>query len=135
MTTQLFRFNVVGALGLLVQLSVLLGLRWCDVPVAVATLIAVETAVMHNFVWHERWTWPGMKGGTRAQRLARFHLTNGLVSLAGNVLLTAMFASAGLPVVLANVAAVAMCVALNFASAHLWVFCAKTWPTFHGHLH
>ena len=52
------KFNSVGAIGIGVQLSVLtllaghLGLNYL-----LATALAVETAVLHNFVWHEKWTW------------------------------------------------------------------------------
>ena len=69
------------------------------------------------------------------QRLARFHLSNGLISMAGNTVFTTALVTAGAPLLGANVAAVLTCALLNFAVAHLWVFCAKTWPTIHGHLH
>lgn len=134
MMTQFVRFNVVGVLGFAVQLATLLALHAAGVPVALATLIAVEAAVLHNFAWHERWTWAGTAAGTTAGRLARFHLANGLISIAGNVALTSAIVAAGAPLILANLAAVAACSLANFAAAHLWVFCAKTWPTFHGHL-
>ena len=51
-------FASVGALGLVVQLASLGALtwiaRWGYLP---ATVAAVEIAVIHNFLWHERWTW------------------------------------------------------------------------------
>ena len=56
----------------------------------VATALAVEIAVLHNFVWHQRVTWKDRPGGSpreAAFRLTRFHLGNGLISLVGNVLL------------------------------------------------
>jgi hypothetical protein len=67
--------------------------------------------------------------------LIRFHLTNGVVSIAGNALLTPALAEAGIALAAASLASVTVCAAANFASAHLVVFCAKTWPTLHGHLH
>jgi alkanesulfonate monooxygenase SsuD/methylene tetrahydromethanopterin reductase-like flavin-dependent oxidoreductase (luciferase family) len=61
MPTTLHRwlvFNFVGVLGFLVQLAALVLLmgrfRWGFGP---ATVLAVEAAVVHNFFWHERWTW------------------------------------------------------------------------------
>jgi putative flippase GtrA len=102
--------------------------------VALATCLAVEAALLHNFAWHERWTWAGCTMGTPARRLARFHVSNGLTSIAGNAALTTMLVHAGAPLVLANLVAVLTCALLNYASAVLWVFCAKTWPTVHGHL-
>ena len=135
MRQSILRFNIVGVIGFAVQLGVLVGLHAAGVPVMLATCLAVEAAILHNFIWHERWTWAGTTAGTRSGRLARFHLSNGLISIAGNVALTGVLVHAGAPLVLANVTSVLTCSMLNFAAAHLWVFCAKTWPTFHGHLH
>ena len=132
--TAFARFTIVGAMGFVLQLSALVAFDAAGLPVAVATCLAVEAAILHNFVWHERWTWAGMTTGTAAGRLARFHLSNGLISMAGNAVLTATLVDAGVPLVIANVSAVLTCALLNFAAAHLWVFCAKTWPTVHGHL-
>jgi putative flippase GtrA len=133
--TAFVRFNVVGIAGFVVQLGVLAVLGSLGVPVAVATCLAVEAALLHNFIWHEHWTWRGFAAGTRLQRLARFHLSNGLISIAGNAALTTALVAAGAPLLASDVVAVLMCALLNFAVAHLWVFCAKTWPTIHGHLH
>ena len=51
-------FNFVGAIGIVVQLAALHflihRLRFHYLP---ATALAVEAAVLHNFIWHERWTW------------------------------------------------------------------------------
>lgn len=135
MMTRFARFNVVGAIGFAVQLTLLVLLERAGLPVALATLVAVELTIVHNFIWHERWTWAGVAPGSAAARLARFHVSNGLISLAGNVVITSFLAGAGVALVAANIAAVMTCAVANFAVAHLWVFCAKTWPTFHGHLH
>src|SRR5207237_8971860 len=52
------KFNAVGGIGMLVQLGTLAvltnGLR---VNYLLATALAVEAAVIHNFLWHERFTW------------------------------------------------------------------------------
>lgn len=133
MVTTFVRFNVVGAFGFAVQAAALSILHAAGVPVALATCAAVEAAILHNFAWHERWTWAGRTSGSRAGRLAKFHASNGLISLAGNAALTTGLVHAGAPLVLANLAAVLTCALLNYAWATLWVFCAKTWPTVHGH--
>jgi putative flippase GtrA len=132
--TRFVRFNVVGIVGLVVQLGALIAFDRMGIPIVPATALAVEAALLHNFFWHERWTWAGVTSGSRAGRLARFHASNGVLSIAGNIALTSALVHAGAPLVVANVAAVLMCALLNFATAHVWVFCAKTWPTFHGHL-
>lgn len=90
-----------------------------------ATALAVEAAVLHNFVWHERWTWADRLGDNRTPwaRLARFHLVNGGVSLAGNLALMPLLVHfCGVPAVPANAVAVVACAAVNFAGADRFVF-------------
>ena len=116
-------FNAVGALGVAVQLCTLALLVRAEVPLPVATLLAVEAAVLHNFTWHERYTWKGITrpDGVLA-RLARFHALNGVISLVGNIAITTALAQAGLHPVLANGAAIAICSTLNFIAADRLVF-------------
>jgi putative flippase GtrA len=115
-------FAGVGVLGFVVQLAVvaaLIGLaRW---PAPAATALGVEAAVLHNFAWHRRWTWRDRVGSIRSQ-LLRFHLANGLTSLAGNVLLSIGLTRAGLNPLLANAIAVAMISFVNYALTDRWVF-------------
>jgi putative flippase GtrA len=120
-------FNGVGALGVVVQLSALgLLVNAGGVHYLVATAIAVETAVLHNFVWHQRWTWRDRPAASKyhlAVRLARFHLLNGVFSLVGNVAITALLAgTGGMDPVLANFVAIMMCSTLNFLGTHTLVF-------------
>ena len=120
-------FNAVGALGIGVQLAVLaLLVKGVGVGYLWATAAAVEAAVLHNFAWHQRWTWrdrPARSVRIVARRLAAFHLANGLVSIAGNLLLMAWLAGTlRLDPVLANVLAVAACSMVNFAAGTRLVF-------------
>jgi putative flippase GtrA len=120
-------FNGVGVLGVGVQVAtVAVLIRGADVHYLLATAIAVEAAVLHNFAWHQRWTWgdrPSASRTTTMDRLRRFHLLNGAVSLAGNVGLTAVL-SGGLRMdpVHANIAAILACSVLNFVASEVLVF-------------
>ena len=52
------KFNLVGAVGILVQFGVLFLLKSVmHFNYLAATALAVEVAVVHNFFWHERFTW------------------------------------------------------------------------------
>ncbi|HEY3836121.1 MAG TPA: GtrA family protein, partial [Bryobacteraceae bacterium] len=96
--------------------------RRLAVPLVPATAMAVELAVLHNFVWHETWTWKG-SGNNWPGRLWRYQLSNGILSIASNTILTYAFhKGARLPVPAANLAAIATGGLLNFAIAHYWVF-------------
>jgi putative flippase GtrA len=53
-----WKFNLVGAVGILVQFGVLFLLKSVlHFNYLAATALAVEAAVVHNFFWHERFTW------------------------------------------------------------------------------
>lgn len=111
----------------MVQLVVLATLIhvW-QVPYLAATALAVEAAVLHNFLWHQRWTWRDRalaSPSAIAGRLARFHLLNGSISIGGNLALTALLAgAAGLNPIVANVIAIAACSLANFAASETMVF-------------
>lgn len=133
-STSLFirwiRFNTVGALGVGVQLAVLSSLtKGAEINYLVATAAAVEAAVLHNFLWHERYTWRdrtrltnGVVPGVR-RRIVRFHLTNGLLSMVANLLLMRLFAGwLHLSLLLANVLSIIACSLANFAMSHFMVF-------------
>lgn len=122
------RFAVVGAGGFGLQLLALHALtNIVGVDYRVATVAAVEVAVLHNFIWHERWTWAGGEAATVWTRLARFHAATAVVSIAGNVALTAAFVAAfSWPVLVANTAAVALLSLVNFALADRWIFASGT---------
>jgi putative flippase GtrA len=85
------KFNLVGAIGIVVQLGALaLFTSVFRLDYMIATALAVETAVLHNFAWHERYTWAdrssqGWHGAVI--RLLRFNLTTGAVSIGGNLVL------------------------------------------------
>jgi putative flippase GtrA len=112
------RFNFVGIFGAGVQLGVLALLMRVHVEYLVATAMAIEVALLHNYVWHCRWTWAG-EGGS----LWRFHLSNGLISLVSNLLLMRLFTGAmGWPPVLSNATAITVTSLLNFVMASRWVF-------------
>jgi putative flippase GtrA len=91
-----------------------------------ATAIAVEIAVLHNFVWHERFTWADRPPSRLAHsliRLAKFNATNGAVSIVGNLLLMRLVVGQfRFNYVLSNCAAIAICSLLNFLLGDRFVF-------------
>ena len=120
------RFNAVGIVGVGVQLVLLALFRsvfgW---PIRLATILAVECTVLHNFVWHERWTWAHRKLDLRGlpARLLRFNISNGLISIAGNLVLMEVLAvRLHLHYMLSNIAAILACSVLNYFVSDRLVF-------------
>jgi putative flippase GtrA len=116
-------FLAVGWLGFALQLAVLAVLTSvADWPWLPATIVAVELAVVHNFLWHERVTWRD-RHDAGLKRFARFNLATGITSIAGNVALMAVFVGlVGVPPVAANVLAVVTMSVVNFFVSDRWVF-------------
>jgi putative flippase GtrA len=145
------KFNLVGAMGIGVQLAALFLLKTAlHFPYLVATAIAVEAAVLHNFIWHERFTWADRISAGRSQRktkpsrhsigtnvgwnplrrspgfcrrLWRFHLASGAVSMLGNLaMMKILVGSAPINYLMANAIAIAVCSLANFVLSDQWFF-------------
>jgi putative flippase GtrA len=138
------KFNLVGAIGLGVQLATFFlfksPLHW---NYLLATGLAVEVAVLHNFIWHEHFTWadriapltnkeqvhsrqklnvfrprPGF-----LRRLWRFHVANGAVSILGNLAMMRLLVGWGhMNYLVANMIAITVCALANFTLSDQWVF-------------
>lgn len=124
MIQRWLRFNAVGVAGILVQLGALAACKqFAELSTMAATALAVEIAVLHNFYWHERWTWGTRGTPGLGPRLLRFHLANGLVSIVSNLvwmrLLTGAFGMHYLP---ANLISIGVTALLNFALSERFVF-------------
>jgi len=127
MVLRWLKFNLVGIIGACLQISVLAACTYCaKLAYLPSTVVAVESTILHNFVWHERFTWRDRPAGPateRALRLLRFNGTNGAVSLLGNVLLMQLLVEQlHVPVLLANVAAILTCSVVNFILGDHFVF-------------
>jgi len=159
------KFNLVGGIGIVVQFAALFLLKSIlRFNYLAATAIAVEAAVVHNFVWHEQFTWvertnpertPADRlptdatwaeaqvgfvrscgaAGSRALskqksrlskalwRLLRFNLSNGAISILGNlVLMKVMVGQGHINYLVANAIAIMLCSLANFLVSETWVF-------------
>jgi putative flippase GtrA len=131
------KFNFVGGIGIGVQFAALFLLKSVlHFNYLAATAIAVEAAVVHNFVWHEQFTWVDRTKLDRTKsdrvpfrwrrslpRLLRFNLTNGAVSILGNLALMKVMVGQGhMNYLLANAIAITLCSLANFLVSETWVF-------------
>jgi putative flippase GtrA len=130
------KFNFVGGIGIVVQLAALTVFRsWLKLDYLLATGLAVEIAVIHNFLWHERFTWadrPAARPVHSLIRLAKFNASNGAVSIVGNlVLMRLLVGELKLNYVVANLFAIVLCSLVNFLLSDRLVFEAETLPRYH----
>ena len=114
------KFVVVGGSGTVLNTAVLYLLyRWLHVPLMAASAVAVEVAVVNNYLLHDRWTF-----GTRSPSLRRFAKFNAasLGGLAVNVLVLWLLTRVGLHYLVANLAGIAAAFAVNCALSATWVW-------------
>ena len=118
------KFNFVGLIGIGVQLLALALLKSAlHVNYLLATALAVEAAVLHNFLWHERFTWADRVAKARLAQFIKFNLTNGAISIFGNLLLMRFFAgSLRVPYLAANLVTITCCSVFNFMVGDRFVF-------------
>jgi putative flippase GtrA len=119
------KFNAVGALGVAMQLAALTIFHgWLRLDYLTSTALAVETAVLHNFVWHQRWTWRDRAEPSGViSRLLRFNLSAGLVSILINLALMRWQVGAHhAPYAIANLAAIVAGSVANFLLSDRFVF-------------
>jgi putative flippase GtrA len=131
------KFNLVGGIGIGVQFAALFLVKGVmHFNYLAATAISVEATVVHNFVWHEQFTWVDRTMPDRTKsgcnqprwrrslpRLLRFNLTNGAVSILGNLaLMKVMVGQAHVNYLLANAIAITLCSLANFLVSETWVF-------------
>jgi len=127
------KFNAVGGIGIVVQLVVLAVLKVAfHFDHLGATALAVETAVIHNFFWHQRFTWfdrislDRARTGDALARFLKFNLSTGAFSIIGNLsLMELLVGVVHLHYLVANMITISACSIVNFLVSDRWVFQEK----------
>jgi putative flippase GtrA len=123
------KFNLVGAIGMVLQLAALtLFNRWMVGHYLYASAAAIEVTLLHNFLWHWHYTWRDRReDATLVRRFVRFHLSSGLISILGNLALMQLLVHAAhLPLLVANLAAILCCSMANFYAGNKWAFAGRS---------
>jgi putative flippase GtrA len=118
------RFAIAGAGGLVVQIATLAVLvQVAQLHYVAATIIAVEAAILLNFVWHENWTWRDRGRSSWLPRLLRFNALTAVTSLVGSVVVTTFLVeTVSMNPIVANSISVVVLGALNFIGSDRFVF-------------
>jgi putative flippase GtrA len=119
------KFNLDGAVGMAVQLAALALFNRCFAGhYLLASAAALELTLLHNFVAHLHYTWRDrLYSSVLLTQLVRFHFSNGLVSMLGNLALMRLLVGvAHIPLLAANCIAILCCSFLNFCLGNNWAF-------------
>jgi len=127
LAARFVRFGVVGASGVVVDMSVLYLMhdpRGLAQPLVASKVVAAQLAIVNNFIWNERWTFADRVRDTTWRdhlvRFLRFELIC-LVGLGLNVLILQFCArTLGLHYLIANAVAIGAVTIWNFALNLRW---------------
>ncbi|MEU5093643.1 GtrA family protein [Streptomyces sp. NPDC020996] len=118
--SRMLRFAVVGGVGTVVNTAVLYVLHGLlGVPLLAASAVAVEVAVVNNYLLNDWWTFTARAPSLR--RFGKFNVSM-LTGLGVNVLVLWILVHGGVPLMPANVLAIGAAFAVNYASSALWVW-------------
>ncbi len=114
------RFGVVGATGTAVNTAVLYLLaRRVGLPLWLSSALAVELAIMSNYLLNDRWTFAARRPSFR--RLAKFNVAS-LAGLGLNVTTVWLLARSGVYFLAANLVGIAAAVTANYVFSVTWVW-------------
>jgi putative flippase GtrA len=123
---RLTRYLTVSATGAVVQLALVWALTAIErLPASMAAVLGVAAAVLHNFLWHRRWTWGDrpLRGRAAVDALVAYALSNGVISALGNLVAAVVLVDwGGWHPVAACGLAIAACGAINF-----WIADRRVW--------
>lgn len=129
---RFLKYNLVGALGVTVRLTVVaVLLEWGGLGYLTATALGVEAAMLHNFGWHLHWTWRerclGITWKGAMLRLMRFQVSNAAVALVVSlVAMRLLVGELGMHYLPANLIATVAGGIINFLVANYIIFQAET---------
>lgn len=119
---ELVRFLIVGGSGTIINMIVLAalhsGLQW---SLIISGAVSNETALLWNFVCHEKWTFAGDRQGNRITRFLRFQsVATGGIAISITIL--NVLNHFGVPYLLANAVGIVIAVAWNFMMSYRWAW-------------
>jgi putative flippase GtrA len=120
------RYLAVATLGAAVQAAVVIAATVFGCSPVAATVVGIEAAILHNFAWHDRWTWGDRKRREpRLLRLVRYNAAMAGTSLVLGAGITWMVVEGfGLGVLPANAVAVGVVALANYMMSDRVLFTA-----------
>ncbi len=122
------KYLCVGATGTVVNCAVLWGLvHWMHWHYLLAAGVAIQLAVIQNFIWHDRWTFSDRRGHSRwLVRFGQYELTSSGGMILNWILLAAFVSWAHWPLVPANLCGIAVGALVTYTVSKLWIWKHRT---------
>jgi len=127
---RFIKFSLVGISGIIVNNAILFYAReTLQVPISIASLIAIQIAIFNNFFWNRRYTWIDRQMvGFQATRigLLKFTAVSWIAGGLNWIILLLLTNYAGIYYMLSNLIAIAIASILNYLLNDLWTFRQQT---------
>ncbi len=132
-TARLIKFGIVGASGVVVNQGTLLLLgELTPLSLLLRSLLAIEMAIVTNFLLNLHWTWRDRRAetaGGMAVQFLRFNLSSGGTAYLLNHLPLLWLVSLGWPEGASNLLGIGIAAGGNFLLSHFWTFKKSDAPT------
>jgi dolichol-phosphate mannosyltransferase len=121
---RIFKFGVVGASGVVVNMGFLaLFKSTLDLPLWIASFLAIEISILTNFALNDIWTWKDQRSRAFVGRIWRYHLSVGITAYGINYpLVLALTKYLGLQYLVSNLIGIVIASCANFAINHFWTY-------------
>ena len=117
---RILKFACVGIIGVGINTGALyIFSRWLDLPLVAASAIAVELAVISNYLLNARWTFA--TNVASFGRFAKFNLAS-LLGLGLNVMVVWLLVRLGIYFLAANLFGITAGFTSNYALSSIWVW-------------
>ncbi len=116
---RIFKFIIVGALGILVNEGLLYLLVKSKIPIYISSLIAIELSLIHNFLWNYFWTFK--KRSPFLRSLIKYHMlwfTGGITNYVVLLILTFL----GFNYLIANLIGIFLAFLVNYLVSEKFIF-------------
>lgn len=127
--TRFFKFAMVGAVGMVVDLTVLnLLVKVAGFPLLLANTFSFSIAVVSNFTWNRLWTFPESRQRPVHTQLVQFAIVNVIGLAINNLVLwltyqaTQLFLPDPFDYNLAKIAAIGVVLFWNYGVNRLWTY-------------
>jgi len=116
---KVFKFGLVGISGIIVNQGILIFLKeFAGFPLPLASLFAIETAILNNFLWNDLWTFKSVgqqqKISSRWHRLISFQIVSAGGAVINFAILNVLAYMMGIDYRIANILGILVGFAWNF---------------------
>ena len=123
--TRLFKFMLVGASGIVINEGLLyVFTEFAGMFYLVSSVIAVQCAILNNFVWNHIWTFYDRRGNKVSilHRLGKFELVSISGKLTNILVLYLAVTFLGIQYLIANLLGIAAGFVVNFTVNNIWTW-------------